>query len=36
MNLRTLIVTPRFPNNVNNTINQSIQRETECHTSIKL
>jgi len=26
-------VTPRFPNNVNNTNNQSIQRKTECHTT---
>jgi len=25
-------VTPRFPINVNNTNNQSIQRKTECHT----
>jgi len=30
------IVTPRFPNNVNNTNNQSIQRKTKCHTSIKI
>ena len=29
------IVTPRFPNSVNNTNNQSIQRKTECHTSLK-
>ena len=28
-------VTPRFPNNVNNTSNQSIQRKTECHTTFK-
>jgi len=28
-------VTPRFPNNVNNTNNQSIQRKTECHTTFK-
>jgi len=28
-----LSVTPRFPNNVNNTNNQSIQRKTECHTT---
>ena len=26
-------VTPRLPNNVNNTNNQSIQRKTECHTT---
>ena len=29
------IVTPRFPNNVNNISNQSIQRKTECHTTFK-
>jgi len=29
------VVTPRFPNNVNNTDNQSIQRKTECHTTFK-
>jgi len=29
-------VTPRFPSNVNNTNNRSIQRKTECHTSIKI
>jgi len=29
-------VTPRFPNNVNNTNNQSIQRKTECHTTFKI
>jgi len=28
------IVTPRFSNNVNNINNQSIQRKTECHTTI--
>jgi len=28
-----LNVTPRFPNDVNNTYNQSIQRKTECHTA---
>jgi len=28
-------VTPRFPNNVNNTNNQSIQRKTECHTTFE-
>jgi len=28
-------VTPRFPNNVNDTSNQSIQRKTECHTTFK-
>jgi len=31
-----LSVTPRFPNNVNNTHNQSIQRKTECHTTFKV
>jgi len=30
-----LHVTPCFPNNVNNTNNQSIQRKTECHTTFK-
>jgi len=29
-------VTPRFPNNVNNTDNQSIQRKTECHTTFQV
>jgi len=29
-------VTPRFPNNVNNTNNQSIQRKTECHAIFKI
>ena len=29
-------VTPRFPQIVNNTNNQSIQRKTECHTSFKV
>jgi len=29
-------VTSRFPNNVNNTHNQSIQRKTECHTTFKV
>jgi len=29
-------VTPRFPNNVNNTNNQSIQRKTGYHTTFKL
>jgi len=29
-------VTPRFPNNVNNTNNQSIQCKTECHTTFKI
>jgi len=33
--LRAYAVTPRFPNNVNNTNNQSIQRKTECHTTFK-
>ena len=28
-------VTPRFPNNVNNTNNQSIQRKTGYHTTFK-
>jgi len=28
-------VTPRFPNNVNNTNDQSIQCKTECHTTFK-
>jgi len=32
----TPIVTPRFPNNVNNTNNQSIQRKTGYHTTFKL
>ena len=31
----TIYVTPRIPNNVNNTGNQSIQRKTECHTTFK-
>ena len=30
---KDLIVTPCFPNNVNNTNNQSIQCKTECHTT---
>jgi len=30
------IVTPRFPNNVNNTNNQSFQRKTGYHTTFKL
>ena len=29
-------VTPRIPNSVNNTNNQSIQRKTECHTTFKV
>jgi len=29
-------VTPRFPNNVNNTNNQSIQREMGYHTTFKI
>ena len=29
-------VTPRFPNNVNNTDNQSIQRKTGYHTTFKV
>jgi len=30
-----ITVTPRFPNNVNSTNNQSIQRKTEFHTTFK-
>ena len=33
--LSMCIVTPCFPNNVNNTSNQSIQRKMECHTTFK-
>jgi len=33
--VRMFTVTPRFPNNVNNTYNQSIQHWTECHTTLK-
>jgi len=29
-------VTPRFPNNVNNTHNQSIQRKTGYHATFKI
>jgi len=32
----TQLVTPCFPNNVNNTNNQSIQRKMECHTTFKI
>ena len=32
---KIVVVTPRFPNNVNNTNNQSIQRKTECHTTFE-
>jgi len=32
----TTTVTPRFPNNVNNTHNQSIQRKTGYHTTFKI
>jgi len=31
-----ITVTPRFPNNVNNTNNQSFQRKTGYHTTFKL
>ena len=34
--IRTTTVTPRFPNNVNNTHNQSIQRKTGYHTTFKI
>jgi len=30
------VVTLRFPNNVNNTHNQSIQSKTECHTTFQV
>jgi len=35
-NSQAYIVTPRFSNNVINTINQSIQRKTECHTTFQI
>ena len=34
--MKVKVVTPRFPNNVNNTNNQSVQRKMECHTTIKI